>query len=77
MLGPIPDQKETAAWWWREVTKIETYRLEAGVTTTDDLLGPVPADPHLAARHQAVLSDARYAHRELVTTRERSLGIDR
>ena len=77
VLGPIPDRKEAAAWWWREVAKIETYRIEAGVTATDTALGAHPDDPDLAADYQRVLQDARFAGRELAPQRERSLGLGR
>ncbi len=74
VLGPIPDRKEAAAWWWREVAKIETYRIEAGVTTTDTLLGAHPDDPDLAADYQRIVHDARFASRELNPPSEHTLG---
>ena len=77
VFGPIPDRKETARWWWREVAKAETYRIEAGVTATDNLLGPYPEDPDLTEAYSRLSSDARYAHRELVPHPERSRGLGR
>lgn len=77
VLGPIPDEPDLAAWWWRETEAIETYRLEAGVTATDTLLGDCPADPDLAAEHRAITDAARFAHQTLRPAPSRPRGLGR
>ena len=73
-LGNIPEDRGRAKAWWHSAKAVEGYRIEADITTPDDLLGDRPRDPVLASRRSAVETTVRLDKLQLRPTPERSLG---